>query len=70
MLYYRGVEEPPHHKFTLLNQTQMTVTFSRDLMIGMLRKGQTGDQLLQILDVIVPSQDEVNDVNEAELISA
>ena len=39
-------------------------------MIGMLRKGQTGDQLLQILDVIVPSQDEVNDVNEAELISA
>jgi len=48
----------------------MTVTFSRDLMIGMLRKGQTGDQLLQILDVIVPSQDEVNDVNEAELISA
>jgi len=70
MLYYRGVEEPPHHKFTLLNQTQMTETISRDLMIGMLRKGQTGDQLLQILDVIVPSQDEVNDVNEAELISA
>jgi len=48
----------------------MTETISRDLMIGMLRKGQTGDQLLQILDVIVPSQDEVNDVNEAELISA
>ena len=67
MLYYRGVEEPLHHKFTLLNQTQMTETISRDLMIGMLRKGQTGDQLLQILDVIVPSQDEVN---EAELISA
>ena len=35
----------------------MTVVFSRDLMIGMLRKGQTGDQILQILDVIVPNAD-------------
>ena len=34
----------------------MTVDYSRDLMIGMLRKGQTGDQILQILDAIVPYQ--------------
>ena len=61
MLYYRGVEEPSHHKFTLLNQTQMTVTFSRDLMIGMLRKGQTGDQILQILDVIATPQEVAED---------
>jgi hypothetical protein len=57
MLYYRGVEEPPHHKFTLLNQTQMAVTFSRDLMIGMLRKGMTGDQILKILDMITEPQE-------------
>ena len=37
----------------------MTVDFSRDLMIGMLRKGATGNQILQILDVIVPNQTEM-----------
>ena len=29
------------------------MALSRDLMIGMLRRGATGDQLMQILDLIV-----------------
>lgn len=41
----------------------MTVDFNRDLMIGMLRKGQTGDQILQILNTIVPNQEQ-EDVEE------
>ena len=44
----------------------MAIDFSRDLMIGMLRKGATGDQILQILDVIVPNQTE----NDNESVSA
>ena len=39
----------------------MMETFSRDLMVGMLRKGQTGDQILDILNVIT-STDEVTNV--------
>jgi hypothetical protein len=39
----------------------MMETFSRDLMVGMLRKGQTGDQILDILNVIA-STDEVTNV--------
>jgi hypothetical protein len=38
----------------------MTETLSRDLMIGMLRKGQTGSQILEILNAIA-STDEVNE---------
>ena len=34
--------------------------FSRDVMMGMLRKGQTGEQILQILDVIAPSTEDDN----------
>jgi hypothetical protein len=37
----------------------MTVDFSKDVMLGMLRKGQTGTQILNILDVIVPEQTEL-----------
>lgn len=37
-----------------LTQTKMTVDFSKDVMLGMLRKGATGNQILDILDVIVP----------------
>lgn len=37
----------------------MTVDFSKDVMLGMLRKGATGTQLLDILDVIVPDQTEL-----------
>ncbi len=29
---------------------------SKDLLISMLRKGQTGDQILQILETIVPEE--------------
>lgn len=43
-------------------------TFSRDLMIGMLRKGQTGDQILEILNVLT-SQDEVNEDTQ-EVVAA
>jgi hypothetical protein len=37
----------------------MTVDFSKDVMLGMLRKGATGNQILDILDVIVPEQTEL-----------
>ena len=37
----------------------MTVAFSKDLMIGMLRKGETGNQILDILNVIAPDQTEL-----------
>jgi hypothetical protein len=39
----------------------MTVDFSKDVMIGMLRKGDTGSQILDILNVIVPEQTELTD---------
>jgi len=41
----------------------MTVDFSREMMLGMLRKGATGTQILEILNVIVPDQNEVNQEN-------
>jgi len=69
MPYTRGVEEVPPKSSPILYIKQMTVDFSRDLMIGMLRKGQTGNQILQILDVIVP-ETEVQDEAEAEAVSA
>lgn len=34
----------------------MTVDFSKDVMLGMLRKGATGNQILDILNVIVPDE--------------
>ena len=39
----------------------MTVDFSKDVMLGMLRKGDTGSQILDILNVIVPEQTELTD---------
>jgi len=45
----------------------MTVDFSRDLMVGMLRKGQTGDQLIQILDVIVTGLNDSIQEDEVEV---
>lgn len=45
----------------------MAVDFSRDLMIGMLRKGQTGDQILQILEVVTTPQEVAEDT---EAVSA
>ncbi len=44
-----------------LTQTKMTVDFSKDVMLGMLRKGATGNQILDILNVIVPEQTELTD---------
>ena len=31
-----------------------TVEFSRDVMLGMLRKGKNGSEIMQILNVIAP----------------
>ena len=48
----------------------MTVDFSKDVMLGMLRKGQTGTQILDILNVIVPEQTEVQSENVTEEVAA
>jgi len=47
----------------------MNTEFNRDLMIAMLRKGGTGDEMLNILNVIVPDSDVdvVVSVEDAEL---
>jgi len=42
----------------------MTVDFSRDVMLGMLRKGQTGNDILDILNVIVPDESNTEVQNE------
>ena len=42
----------------------MTVDFSKDVMLGMLRRGNTGTQLLDILNVIVGDQTEVTSESE------
>lgn len=42
--------------------TSVTMDFPRNIAIDMLRKGNTGNEILQILDVIVPdNQDSVNE---------
>ena len=41
------------------NLITMTVDFSKDVMLDMLRKGATGTQLLDILNVLVPDQTEL-----------
>lgn len=38
---------------------KMTVDFSKDVMFGMLQKGATGTQILDILNVLVPDQTEL-----------
>ena len=52
----RATNPPTNVKLT---QTTMTVDFSKDVMLGMLRKGATGNQLLDILNVLVPDQTEL-----------
>jgi hypothetical protein len=49
----------------------MTNEFNRDLMISMLRRGSTGDEMLNILNVIVPNTDvdAVVSVEDAELVA-
>lgn len=49
----------PTHKRPNSILIQMTVDFSKDVMLGMLRKGQTGTDILDILNVIVPDQTEL-----------
>ena len=46
----------------------MTVDFSKDVMLGMLRRGNTGTQLLDILNVIVGDQTEVTSESENETV--
>lgn len=42
-----------------LIQIKMTVDFSKDVMLDMLGKGATGNQLLDILNILVPDQTEL-----------
>jgi len=51
--------QPTHPTNVKLTPTKMTVDFSKDVMLGMLRKGQTGTQILDILDVIVSDNTEL-----------
>lgn len=37
---------------------------SRELLIGMLRKGQTGNEILQILNVITSTENQKDEVQE------
>ncbi len=49
--------QPTHPTNVQLTQTKMTVaTLPVDVMVGMLRKGETGTQILDILNVIVPDK--------------
>ena len=70
MRYHRGVVEVsrPQVQFHLL--FLFIMTFSRDLMLGMLRRGSNGEQLLEILDLIVAEREnqvEVQDETEADI---
>ena len=47
----------------------MTVDFSKDVMLGMLRRGNTGTQLLDILNVIVGDQTEVTSESDNETVA-
>ena len=47
----------------------MTVDFSKDVMLGMLRRGNTGTQLLDILNVIVPDDAEVTSESDNETVA-
>jgi hypothetical protein len=40
-----------------------TPEFSRDVMLGMLRKGNTGSEIMDILNVIVPESEDVDNSN-------
>lgn len=46
------------------NSNKMQVQLSRDLMLGMLRKGQIGSQILAILDVITSMDPETSEDEE------
>ena len=46
----------------------MTNDFNRDLMIAMLRKGSTGDEMLNILNVLAPDNDVEAVAEDAETV--
>ena len=48
----------------------MSANFSREVMLGMLRQGATGDQILGILDAIVSDVRDENVQEQQELVSA
>lgn len=57
------------HQFNFLIMENLT----RDVMVGMLRQGQNGDQFLQILDVVTSNLNVNKDEDvavDAELVSA
>lgn len=54
-----GVTTHPQTSNLLLYTMTAVATLPVDVMIGMLRKGETGNQLLDILNVIVPDQTEL-----------
>ena len=53
---------PPHIQHSL-TQTVM----SSGLMIGALRKGNTGDQILEILDALVGLQNDIETLKENDM---
>lgn len=60
--------EAPRDTNRSLNFHKMTEVLSRDLMIAMLRKGQSGSQILDILNAITPETVEVIQAQEVEAI--
>ena len=62
---------PLHKRPTYFIIIKMTVaTLPVDVILGMLRKGQTGNDILDILNVIVPEQSEVQSENVTEEVTA
>lgn len=56
-----GVTAHPQTSNLFLYTMTVVATLPRDVMVGMLRKGETGNQILDILNVIVPDQIELTD---------
>ena len=62
---------PTHKRPTYFIILKMTVaTLPVDVMLGMLRKGETGKDILDILNVIVPEQTEVQTDEVTEQVAA
>jgi hypothetical protein len=48
----------------------MTVDFSKDVLLGMLRRGNTGTEILEILETIVVEETEVTCESDAQGVTA
>jgi hypothetical protein len=60
-----------HKRSTYFIILKMTVaTLPVDVMLGMLRKGETGNDILDILNVIVPDQTDAQDQELTEQVAA